>query len=364
MLVLEALFRFGSIGILLAIAILILRDGRHIPALRLALPLIISMTCLFLSTGNENLRINGAAAVPLRLIDMLNFIFVWWFGLALFDDDFKLGPRQWTVAAVFTAVVAPVRMAHLGFDLPWAYALDIPSFCITLALMAHLAYRAVLGRKEDLVESRRRLRVGFAVAIALVVVTSTVTERVAYAIGADPYLSLFSTYILTFMMGLWGVLWLTRLNQDALASQVLPQSIIATTAIDPKDDETHQALVQIMETQRAFAQHGLTIGGLARQLELPEHQLRVLINRSMGYRNFSAFLNHYRLGEVKRALADPNKSRLPILTIALEAGFSSLAPFNRAFKAAFDMTPSDYRAQSPLMPDSGVAATADITDHN
>jgi len=364
MLVLEVLFRFGSIGILLAIAVLILRDGRHIPALRLALPLIVSMTCLFLSTGSQELRINGAAAVPLRLIDMLNFIFVWWFGLALFDDDFRLGAAEWSVAALFAAVVAPVRLAHLGFDLPWAHVLDIPSFCITLVLMAHLAYRAISGRSEDLVESRRRLRVGFAVAIALVVVTSTVTERVAYAMNTDPFLSLFFTYILTFAMSLWAVLWLTRLNQDALAVDVLQQPAIAATTIDTKDSDTHRALVQVMETERAFAQHGLSIGDLAHQLDLPEHQLRVLINRSMGYRNFSAFLNHYRLGEVKRVLADPGKNRLPILTIALEAGFSSLAPFNRAFKSAFDMTPSDFRAQSALATDSKTVPTAKITDHN
>ena len=35
---------------------------------------------------------------------------------------------------------------------------------------------------------------------------------------------------------------------------------------------------------------------------------------------------------------------MPILTIALDAGFGSLGPFNRAFKDAEGMTPSAYRA--------------------
>jgi AraC-like DNA-binding protein len=34
---------------------------------------------------------------------------------------------------------------------------------------------------------------------------------------------------------------------------------------------------------------------------------------------------------------------VPVVTIALDAGFQSLGPFNRAFKAHTGMTPTDYR---------------------
>jgi AraC-like DNA-binding protein len=34
---------------------------------------------------------------------------------------------------------------------------------------------------------------------------------------------------------------------------------------------------------------------------------------------------------------------VPILTIALDAGFQSLGPFNRAFKAHAGVTPSEFR---------------------
>jgi len=64
----------------------------------------------------------------------------------------------------------------------------------------------------------------------------------------------------------------------------------------------------------------------------------------MGHRNFASFLNGYRLNYAKSVLADLEQARLPILTIAMDAGFSSLAPFNRAFKAVEGKTPSEYRA--------------------
>jgi AraC-like DNA-binding protein len=91
---------------------------------------------------------------------------------------------------------------------------------------------------------------------------------------------------------------------------------------------------------------------LAARLGEQEYRLRRVINRAMGHRNFAQFLNSYRLAEVKQALADPAQREVPILTIALDAGFGSLGPFNRAFREAEGMTPSEYRSRT--LADSGI----------
>ena len=110
-----------------------------------------------------------------------------------------------------------------------------------------------------------------------------------------------------------------------------------------------------MTTERAYRQDGLTIGTLAQQLGLPEYRLRRLINQALGYRNFNSFVNRYRIAEAKSALADPRQTEVPVLTIALDAGFSSLGPFNRAFKAETGTTPSDYRRlHAEKGPESGI----------
>ncbi|HWK82133.1 MAG TPA: helix-turn-helix domain-containing protein, partial [Caldimonas sp.] len=67
--------------------------------------------------------------------------------------------------------------------------------------------------------------------------------------------------------------------------------------------------------------------------------------RRLGYRNFSAYVNGFRLDEARSALADPARRELPVLSIALEAGFQSIGPFNRAFKAATGLTPSEFRRE-------------------
>ena len=81
---------------------------------------------------------------------------------------------------------------------------------------------------------------------------------------------------------------------------------------------------------------------------MPEYRLRRLINQRLGHRNFSSFVNGYRLAEATAALADPAQAEVPILTIALDAGFQSIGPFNRAFKAHTGMTPTAYRKQADL----------------
>jgi AraC-like DNA-binding protein len=110
---------------------------------------------------------------------------------------------------------------------------------------------------------------------------------------------------------------------------------------------------RVMTTERAYRQEGLTIGLLAVRLGLPEHRLRTLINEGLGHRNFNAFLNRYRIDEAKAALGDPDQMDVPVLTIALDAGFQSVTPFNRAFKADTGLTPTEFRRIALARPDAG-----------
>ena len=82
---------------------------------------------------------------------------------------------------------------------------------------------------------------------------------------------------------------------------------------------------------------------LAAKLSTPEHQLRELINKHLGYRNFSTFLNKYRIAAACQQFQDVSLSKKPILTIGLELGYGSIATFNRAFKSQTDQTPKEYR---------------------
>ena len=93
----------------------------------------------------------------------------------------------------------------------------------------------------------------------------------------------------------------------------------------------------------AYLSPGLTIGSLAAMMDVPEHRLRRLINKQLGYRNFATFINDHRITEARRRLADSALAREQITVLAYDLGFASLAPFNRAFRERSGMSPSEFR---------------------
>jgi AraC-like DNA-binding protein len=103
------------------------------------------------------------------------------------------------------------------------------------------------------------------------------------------------------------------------------------------------ALRQLIDHDKVYREPDLSIASLSQKLDIPEYRLRHLINQQLGHRNFSAFVNGYRLAEAEAALSDPAQSAVPVLTIALDAGFGSIGPFNRTFKAHTGLTPTEYR---------------------
>ncbi len=104
-------------------------------------------------------------------------------------------------------------------------------------------------------------------------------------------------------------------------------------------------LQHAMQTDQLYRREKLSIAALAEELGSTEHRLRAAINQRLGFRNFNDFLHHYRLTEAAERLADPTQAGVPVLTIALEVGYASIGPFNRAFKERFAQTPTAYRQQ-------------------
>lgn len=84
----------------------------------------------------------------------------------------------------------------------------------------------------------------------------------------------------------------------------------------------------------------LTVADLSRRLGVNAGHLSRGINEGLGV-NFNTLINGMRAGEVARRIEAGAAGDL--LALALEAGFSSKATFNRAFQARFGVTPSTYR---------------------
>jgi AraC-like DNA-binding protein len=108
------------------------------------------------------------------------------------------------------------------------------------------------------------------------------------------------------------------------------------------DNVLIEKLQQYMRNKKPFLDPELSLSVLARALGLNRNQLSHLINTGLGT-NFYDFINKYRVEEVQRLMADPQKQNYNLLGMALEAGFKSKSTFNLIFKRFTGLTPSEYK---------------------
>ncbi|MBD3728361.1 MAG: helix-turn-helix transcriptional regulator [Sphingomonadales bacterium] len=106
-----------------------------------------------------------------------------------------------------------------------------------------------------------------------------------------------------------------------------------------------EQVTRLLCENQLYTEADLRVADLAKLTGEPEYKVTQCITGALGFANFNQMVNSYRIAEAKRRLRDPDHAHLPILTIALDCGFGSIGPFNRAFKADTGMTPQIYRRQ-------------------
>lgn len=337
--------RGGLCGLLLLMAGLMLRDHPRATAARLgALFALGAAAYVVCSTPGFHARAGLWAAPALGLAAANNLVF-WLFARALFDDGFR--PRGWH-AGLWLFIAGCGVVDGLGLDAAYPmWREPIRAFLALEALgFALLAGAQTLSSwRADLVEPRRRLRVFIVAAAGAHIAISAIANLVAggwwgapVRAGEAAALAVVAGAVAWSLLSAGG-----RGDLFAEAGHRLGGTPAPPQPLDAADRRLAAALEHAIAVDRIHRQDGLTIGALAHTLGVPEHRLRRLINRTLGQRNFNSFLNGYRIAEAKDALADPEQAPVPVLTIALDAGFNSLGPFNRAFKAGTGVTPTAYR---------------------
>ncbi|MEL6693213.1 MAG: AraC family transcriptional regulator [Pseudomonadota bacterium] len=349
MLLWDITFRFATMTILLIIAGLSLRDARHLLQGRLAAVLCISLAAMLAHTLPAGLERPFAWQATAWALHTLNITMLWLFGLSLIVDGFRLKPIHWGTVIAHVVILGVLQIS-LMTDAPLPeFELVIVNRAIQLGVLAHLFWTSIKGYRDDLVEQRRQTRVWFMIAgsfAAIIIVGGETAQYFVSGAAPDPEWFKIARVLIIFPVTVYAAHLFLRLQPEQFMFESVQPSVALEPAVAPKDHATHSRLVSAMEEELLYREHGLGIGDLASKLNVPEHQLRALINKGLGYRNFASFLNQYRLAEAKTALADPEQARTPILTIAMDVGYASLATFNRAFKSEEGVTPSTYRTEA------------------
>jgi AraC-like DNA-binding protein len=391
---LDAGLRGTLVALLLLLATLLWRDRPRLVAARATIALCLGLVVQVVSGAPwVEAHLSRTAIAPWVGLSVGNAVLFWLFVQALFDDGFV--PRVWQgalwLAVVLLAAVNCAWLAGSGSALSHITMGVQRAVPLVFAVLAAVA--AARRWNDDLVESRRRLR-SYAVTAGVAYTVLSLLARLgsphgrfsAWVAFADTVL-----LVLTVLPSAWRVLrvsaedlfpsapfvqYVTSVpavtslqsapatSAAAVESTDAPSSatpgsaaVTATPALarlpngqvapdsptDPEDERLAQALQRLMEEVQVYREAGLSVATLAARLRVPEYRLRRVINQRLGHRNFNAFVNGLRLEQACKALADPALRHLPVLSIALDAGFQSIGPFNRAFKAAMGVTPTDYR---------------------
>jgi AraC-like DNA-binding protein len=337
---LEAALRGAAVAILLLTVGLHARDLLTFRLSRYSALLQLCATAFIVESAPDFDALDLRWRMPIHIVSSSAPAMFWIVTAALFNDEFRI---RWyhALAGLGLAVLAWREM----FGWPRAIVTAYDALALLLVLFA--IWHALAGRSTDLVEWRRRLRVEYAVCVAVYITVIIVSQWFwpGY-LGRAPY-SLINAIVLVGLFFMFSL----RLTKDRMGLGTPQGSAVQSQADDRRpvpaatgqDAALLEALRRLMEHDRAYRDDGLSITSLSQRLDVQEYRLRRLINGQLGHRNFSAFVNGYRLSEAAGALADPAQAEVPVLTIALDAGFGSIGPFNRAFKSHTGLTPSEFR---------------------
>ncbi len=151
--------------------------------------------------------------------------------------------------------------------------------------------------------------------------------------------------IIILVLGILGlkhndILFEFQLQKSIEKNRILnSQRKIKSKISDDKKNEIIAELKKIILEEKLYLNPNIKIKNFAKRLHVPEKDLSIIINDSLG-KNFSSFINEYRIKEASRLLLE---QKIRINEIAFRVGFYSKSAFNSKFKEFVGSTPSEFR---------------------
>lgn len=267
-------------------------------------------------------------------------VFLWLCGKRLFDDDFDI--NRWPLwGKLLLALLAFFYIYAFLIRGGGGYLQELSHF-FALFLTLHLLGSVLITWRNDLIEQRRIARFWFVLLVSLFILMLDLVELSNTRLNRNQFFMLMSASICLIGTSVTAaLLFANEMRMRATTVADAGVQVNRYSRLIPQENALYAKLQRFI-ANASYLQSDLTISQLAVQLECPDHHLRKLINQRLGYTNFNAFLNHYRIEEARKRLVE---SHLPVLSIALELGYGSIASFNRAFKDIVGVTPTAYRTE-------------------
>jgi len=220
----------------------------------------------------------------------------------------------------------------------------LPKIYLVIAMIPTLVQMGVIWKKKRKEHNLTVSRMGYVFSICIILSTALMAAGDFFSTELIRWSVLMANATLT------GVFLATQRHPDfnRLLKVETLKARYEHSKINGLDiDRTVQRLMYIMNEEKAFADEEISLSQLADELDIRPQQLSQILNEKLN-KNFSGFVNEFRIEEAKKMLLEePNRS---ILSIGIAVGFNSATSFNLAFSRYEGCSPGTYRKNNLKQP--------------
>ena len=341
----ELILRVIGVALLALVAVSVLRTRERTHRTRSVAWLAASVAAFMLTSMPGADRIFGAFIYPLTALCSTHPVWFWICARVLFSDRATLRTSD-VICLGAMGVAGVLYQSQLPADSTdtAVRVLGVAFAASGLAFACLAPLTVYFGMAGDLDLRRRQLRQWFVPVVSIYLAAVLVTQAIVMFQGGSTPRTLVLLNLV--VIDVAAAIALSTFVQLRVVNWIAAVDIPPAVALSRLEESVLDRLNRRFVAERLYAREALTIAQLATLLGTQEHVLRRVINQGLGFRNFNDFLHTHRLKEAAGRLGDPQLRRIPVLTIALEVGYGSIGPFNRAFKERFGVTPTEYRRQN------------------
>ena len=341
----ELTLRAIGVALLALVAVSVLRTRERTHRTRSVAWLAASVAAFMLTSMPGADRIFGAFIYPLTALCSTHPVWFWICARVLFSDRATLRTSD-VICLGAMGVAGVLYQSQLPADSTdtAVRVLGVAFAASGLAFACLAPLTVYFGMAGDLDLRRRQLRQWFVPVVSIYLAAVLVTQAIVMFQGGSTPRTLVLLNLV--VIDVAAAIALSTFVQLRVVNWIAAVDIPPAVALSRLEESVFERLNRRFVAERLYAREALTIAQLATLLGTQEHVLRRVINQGLGFRNFNDFLHTHRLKEAAGRLGDPQLRRIPVLTIALEVGYGSIGPFNRAFKERFGVTPTEYRRQN------------------
>lgn len=309
-----------------------------------AIAILASVSLLsFVAAGTMTL---GPVGGVLTILGSATCGFSWLFARSLFRKPQDFGAWPWVIVASLmltgglVEALSGAGTRETASTTVWGMAAQLHRLLSSTVLL--LAFVEPFSNfPRSLPRGERVFRLCFAATYAVLLVISVIwLGAVSHSSWAAQYGVLIKTGCALTALVVGAVSWAYR------RANPLPKTkrkLKRMTNLTSEDAALAERIRAVFERDRPHLESDLKVEELAKRLGEQSYKVSQCITGVMGLRNFNHLVNLHRIEAAKLALRDPVRADESILSIALECGFGSIGPFNRAFKDETGTTPRTYR---------------------